>query len=80
MRAYEAALLSSQSSVDSNKLGYQVGVRINIDVLNAQSQFYETRQKLAKARIDTLLSQLKLKSAAGNLNEDDLRAINGMLE
>ena len=80
IRAYEAALTSSQSSVDSNKLGYQVGVRINIDVLNAQSQLYETRQKLAKARIETLLSQLKLKSAAGNLSEDDLRAINGMLE
>lgn len=80
IRAYEAALTSSQSSVDSNKLGYQVGVRINIDVLNAQSQLYETRQKLAKARIETLLSQLKLKSAAGNLGEDDLRAINGMLE
>lgn len=78
--AYEAALTSSQSSVDSNKLGYQVGVRINIDVLNAQSQLYETRQKLAKARVETLLSQLKLKSAAGNLGEDDLRAINGMLE
>lgn len=80
IRAYEAALTSSQSSVDSNKLGYQVGVRINIDVLNAQSQLYETRQKLAKARIETLLSQLKLKSAAGSLGEDDLRAINGMLE
>jgi outer membrane protein len=80
IRAYETALTSSQSSVESNKLGYQVGVRINIDVLNAQSQLYETRQKLAKAHIDTLLSQLKLKSAAGNLGEDDVRAINGFLE
>jgi outer membrane protein len=80
IRAYEAAMNSSQSSVDSNKLAFKYGVRINIDVLNAQSQLYETRQKLVKARIETLLAQLKLKSAVGDLSEDDLMAINGMLE
>jgi len=80
VKAYEAALVSSQSSLDSNKLGYEVGVRINIDVLNAQSQLYDTRQKLAKARLDTLIAQLKLKAAAGNLSEDDLAAINALLE
>jgi hypothetical protein len=40
VKAYEAAITSSQSAVDSNKLGYEVGVRINIDVLNAQSQLF----------------------------------------
>ena len=80
VKALEAALVSSQSALDSNKLGYEVGVRINIDVLNAQSQLYDTRQKLIKARLDTLIAQLKLKSAAGNLTEDDLAAINGLLE
>jgi len=78
--AYEAAVASSQSALDSNKLGYDVGVRINIDVLNAQSQLYDTRQKLMKARIDTLMAQLKLKQAAGNLTEDDLSAINTLLQ
>jgi outer membrane protein len=66
--------------VESNKLGYEVGVRINIDVLNAQSQLYETRQKLVKARMDTLISLLRLKAAAGNLGEEDVAAINGLLE
>ncbi len=80
VRAYEAAVASSQSALDSNKLGYEVGVRINIDVLNAQSQLYDTRQKLVKARLDTLIAQLRLKSAAGNLAEDDLAAINVLLE
>lgn len=80
VRAYEAALTSSQSSVESNKLAFKYGVRINIDVLNTQSQLYETRQKLIKARIDTLLAQLKLKSSVGELAEDDLQTINAMLE
>ena len=80
VRAFEAALISSQSSVDSNKLGYEVGVRINIDVLNAQSQLYDTRQKLVKARMDTLIALLRLKAAAGSLAEEDVAAINALLE
>ena len=80
VKAYEAALTSSQSALDSNKLGYEVGVRINIDVLNAQSQLFDTRQKLAKARLDTLVALLKLKAAAGSLGEDDVAAINALLE
>jgi outer membrane protein len=77
--AYEAAEVSSQTSLDSNLLGYQVGVRINIDVLNAQQQLYTTRQTLSKARYDTIVSGLRLKSAAGSLREDDLLAVNGLL-
>ncbi|MBI3096141.1 MAG: TolC family outer membrane protein [Rhodocyclales bacterium] len=80
VKAYEAALTSSQSALDSNKLGYEVGVRINIDVLNAQSQLYDTRQKLAKARLDTLAALLKLKAAAGSLGEDDVAAVNALLD
>ena len=80
VKAYEAALTSSQSALDSNKLGYEVGVRINIDVLNAQSQLFDTRQKLAKARLDTLAALLKLKAAAGSLGEDDVAAINALLQ
>lgn len=80
VKAYEAAQLSSTSALDANKLGYEVGVRINIDVLNAQSQLYDTNQKLAKARYDTLMAQLKLKAAAGNLGDEDIRAINALLD
>lgn len=80
IRAYEAALTSSQSALESNKLGYEVGVRINIDVLNAQSQLYDTRQKLAKSRMDTLIALLRLKAASGSLGDEDVAAINALLE
>jgi outer membrane protein len=80
VRALEAGVASSQLAVESSKLGYEVGVRINIDVLNAQSQLFDTRQKLAKARLDTLVAQLRLKAAAGSLSEDDLTAVNALLE
>jgi outer membrane protein len=80
VRALEAAQVSSASALEANRLGYEVGVRINIDVLNAQSQLADTQQKLARARYDTLLAQLRLKAAAGTLSEDDVRAINALLE
>ncbi|OIN93709.1 MAG: channel protein TolC [Comamonadaceae bacterium CG1_02_60_18] len=79
VKALEAAEASSQSAVDANKLGYQVGVRINIDVLNAQSQLFDTKARLAKARYDVLVGSLKLRQANGTLKEDDLGAVNALL-
>jgi len=80
VKALKAALVSSQSALESNKLGYEVGVRINIDVLNAENQVYVTRRDLAKATLDTLLSQLRLKASTGALGEDDVAQINALLD
>jgi outer membrane protein len=79
VKALQAAEASSQSALEATKLGYQVGVRINIDVLNAQSAVYDTKTKLAKARYDVLLGGLKLRQASGALKADDLGAVNAML-
>ncbi len=80
VKALEAAEVSSKSSLDSNKLGYTVGVRINIDVLNAQRQLFSTQRDLARARFDTIVNGLRLKAAAGGLREEDLAAVNGLLQ
>jgi outer membrane protein len=77
--ALEQALVSSQSALDSNKLGYEVGVRINIDVLNAQQQLFSTRRDLAVARYNTITNHLRLKAAAGSLREEDLEEVNRVL-
>jgi outer membrane protein len=77
--ALEQALVSSQSALDSTKLGYEVGVRINIDVLNAQQQLYSTRRDLAVARYNTITNQLRLRAAAGSLREEDLEEVNRVL-
>ena len=77
--ALEAALISSRSAFDSNKLGYKVGVRINIDVLNAQQQVFSTLRDLSRSRYDTILNGLRLKSAAGTLTDGDVEEINRLL-
>ena len=79
VKALEAAEASSQSALDANKLGYQVGVRINIDVLNSQSQLFQTKRDLAKARYDVLVGGLRLRQANGTLKAEDLGAVNSLL-
>lgn len=79
VRALEAALKSSESLLDASKLGQEVGVRTNLDVLNAQQQLYSTRRDLYQAEYNYLLSQLQLKAAVGILTEADLTGVNKAL-
>jgi len=79
VKALEAAERSAQSAVESNQLGYEVGVRINIDVLNAEAQLYQTRRDLAKARYDTIMNGMRLKASTGVLSEEDVVQINTLL-
>jgi len=80
VKALEAALVSSQSSLDSTRLGQEVGVRTQIDVLNAQQQLSQTRRDLAQAKYNYILALLRLKSAAGQLTEQDLALVNAWLD
>ena len=79
VRALESAERSARTLLDSTRLGYQVGVRILLDVLNATTQLVATQRDLKRAHYDFLLSGLNLKAAAGALTEEDLRAVNALL-
>lgn len=77
--ALEQALKSSEKLLEASKLGHEVGVRTNIDVLNAQQQLYSTRRDLFQAKYNYLISRLKLKAATGSLAEDELVVVNQAL-
>jgi outer membrane protein len=79
VQALQQALKSSETLLASSKLGQQVGVRTNLDVLNAQQQVYSTRRDLYQAEYNYLMSRLRLKSAVGMLTEADLTAVNNEL-
>jgi outer membrane protein len=79
VNALKQALVSSQSQVESTKLGQEVGVRTEVDVLNAQHLYYSARRDLAQARYNFLMSRLRLKAEAGELDEEDLKEINDVL-
>jgi outer membrane protein len=79
IKALEAAEASSKLALEATQLGYKVGVRVNLDVLNAQNQLFQTQRDLAKARYDVLLGELKLRQVAGTLKPEDLAAVNQLL-
>ncbi len=79
VKALEAAEASSKLALEATQLGYRVGVRVNLDVLNAQTQLFTTQRDLAKARYDVLENTLKLRQASGQLAPADLDAVNRLL-
>ncbi len=79
VKALRQAVISSQSQLESTKLGQEVGVRTEVDVLNAQQLFYSARRDPAQARYNFLMSRLRLEAEAGALDEEDLQQINNVL-
>ena len=78
-KALEAAESSSKLALEATQLGYKVGVRVNLDVLNAQTQLYTTQRDLAKARYDVLVGGLRLRQASGQLMPADVAEVNRLL-
>jgi len=77
--ALEAAEASSKLALEATQLGYRVGVRVNLDVLNAQTQLYATQADLARARYDVLVGGLRLRQASGQLTPADIDSVNRLL-
>jgi outer membrane protein len=79
VKALEAAESSSKLALEATQLGYRVGVRVNLDVLNAQTQLFTTQRDLSRARYDVVVNSLRLRQAAGNLQPGDVSAVNSLL-
>ena len=79
VRALEQARSSNERALESTVIGYERGVRSGVDVLNAQRELFRTRLDLSQSRYDYLISRLRLKAAAGTLQEQDLEDINRLL-
>lgn len=77
--ALRTAVKSAQSALEANRMSFEVGTRINIDVLNAQQQVYSARRDLSRAIFDTLIATLKLKNAAGALGAEDVNRLSELL-
>ena len=77
--AFEQAVKSAQVSYDSTKLGLEVGVRTNLDVLNQQQQVFQTRFNLAQSYYNFVINGLRLKQAVGTLSDPDVDELNRAL-
>ncbi len=79
INAFDQAVKSAQVSYDSTRLGLEVGVRTNLDVLNQQQQVFQTRFNLAQSYYNFVINGLRLKQAVGTLSDADIEEINRAL-
>lgn len=79
VKAYEAAESSAKLALEATQLGYRVGVRINKDVLDAQTQLANTQKDLSRSRYDVIVGAVRLRQASGTLTQEDLAALNNLL-
>jgi outer membrane protein len=79
VKALEAAESSSRLALEATQLGFKVGVRVNLDVLNATSQLFSTQRDLAKARYDVIVGGLRLRQASGQLVPSDVDLVDSLI-
>lgn len=79
IKALEAAESSAKLALEATQLGYRVGVRVNKDVLDAQTAVSNAQKDLYKARYDTLVALMRLRQASGALKADDLELLNRLI-
>jgi outer membrane protein len=79
-QALKAAETSGRVALEANQMGYEVGLRINSDVLNAQQQLFTTRRDLMRAQVDALVATLRLKASVGGLGETEMQELDKWLK
>ena len=80
VQARRQSIISNQSALEATEIGYQVGTRNIVDVLDAQRQLYSAVRNYNDARYDYILNNLRLKQAAGTLSPADLEALGAYLK
>lgn len=80
VQARRQSIISNQSALEATEIGYQVGTRNIVDVLDAQRQLYSAVRNYNDARYDYILNNLRLKQAAGTLSPADLDALGSFLK
>lgn len=80
VQARRQSIISNQSAVEATEIGYQVGTRNIVDVLDAQRQLYNSVRNYNNSRYDYILDNLRLKQAAGTLNPGDLQDLSRYLK
>ena len=77
--SFSQSLVSARTALEATTLGRDVGTRTELDVLDAQQRVFAAELDLAQARFDYLLGRVRLAAATGELDEADLRVLNGWL-
>jgi outer membrane protein len=78
--AQKQAVLSATSALEATQVGYKVGTRNVVDLLQAEKNLYSAEKNLANAKYDYILANLRLALASGTITPGDLVKINNLLK
>jgi outer membrane protein len=76
VKALKQAYKSSNIALDATRAGFEVGTRTSVDVLISLRETYRTLRDYAASRYEYLINTLRLRQAAGILEDSDLHKIN----
>ena len=79
LKALEQSVVSAESALQATQAGFEVGTRTIVDVLNSTRNLYNAKRNLSNSRYNYILAMMSLKQAAGELNAQDLVAVNSGL-
>lgn len=80
VNAQKSSLLSAKTKLNSDTLGYQVGVRNSVDLVQSQKNYYQTFQTYQQSRYQYLISQVELQYLSGRIDESFLQKINANIK
>ena len=80
VKAYNQAVISSQSRLKASEAGFDVGTRTTVDVLDARRELFNSQRQYSRSRYDYILEKLRLEQFVGDLNEEDVKNINSWLQ
>ena len=79
VNAQKQAVISATSALEATQVGYKVGTRNIVDLLQAEKNLYSAEKNLANAKYDYILANLRLALAAGTIDPGDIIEINNLL-
>lgn len=79
VQARRQALISAQSALEATEAGFEVGTRTIVDVLLSQQVLFQAQRDYSQSRHNFILNSLRLRRAAGVIEEADVARINGLL-
>ncbi|MFL2731393.1 MAG: transporter [SAR86 cluster bacterium] len=78
--AQKQAVVSAKSALEATQVGYKVGTRNVVDLLQSEKNLYAAEKNLANAKYDYILANLRLGLASGTLEPSDILNINNLLK
>ncbi len=80
VKAQETALKSAKTKLDSDQLGYQVGVRNSVDLVNSQKNYYQTYQTYQQSRYQYLMARINLRFLSSDIDDSFIKQINANIK